>query len=303
LYKTIKNSRFLLLFLKGTLFLFVAFLFYKQLSKITPEQLSSISLTLPLWFLTAVLLVIPNQWFEFKKWRKIVSSFSTITPKSTLIKSYFAGNITGFVTPNLIGNFIGRMYFFERRYRPKIIVLTLLANGSQFLTSIYFGLLSITLFGFKPFQIPPLNPIYLTVSISTTLILYFTFERLLKHFPLLKKINIHLLDSFEIRFSLLLYSVLRYLIFSFQYFLIICSFGVSIDLKLIPIIWSIYFWSTLTPSLWFGKIVIRESISIWILGQYIENTGIILISSILLWCINQGIPAIIGFPFLKMQKK
>jgi hypothetical protein len=55
--------------------------------------------------------------------------------------------------------------------------------------------------------------------------------------------------------------------------------------------------------LWFGKLVIRESISIWILSQYIENTGIILISSILLWCINQGIPAIIGFPFLKMQKK
>ena len=303
MYKTIKNSRFLLFFLKGTLFLFIAFLFYKQLSKITSEQLSTISLTLPLWFLLAVLLVIPNQWFEFKKWRKIVSSFSTITPKSTLIKSYFAGNITGFITPNLIGNFIGRMYYFERRYRPKIIVLTLLANGSQFLTSIYFGLLSITLVGFKPFQIPPLNPIYLTVLISITLILYFTFERLLKLFPLLKKINIHLLDSFKIRYSLLLYSVVRYLIFSFQYFLILCSFGVPIDLKLILIIWSIYFWSTLTPSLWFGKIVIRESISIWILGQYIENTGIILISSILLWCINQGIPAIIGFPFLKMQKK
>jgi hypothetical protein len=289
--------------LKGTLFLFIAYLFYKQLSKITNEQLSSISLTLPLWFLLAVLLVIPNQWFEYKKWAKIVTSFSSITPKSTLIKSYFAGNITGFITPNLIGNFIGRMYYFERRYRPKIIVLTLLANGSQFITSIYFGLLSITLFGFKPFQIHPLKPIYLIVFISITLILYFTFEQLLKRFPLLKKINIHLLDSFEIRYSLLLYSIIRYLIFSFQYFLILCSFGVPIDLKLIPIIWSIYFWSTLTPSLWFGKLVIRESISIWILSQYIENTGIILISSILLWCINQGIPAIIGFPFLKMQKK
>lgn len=303
MYKTIKNSRFSLFFLKGTLFLFVAFLFYKQLSKITSEQLSSISIALPLAFLLAILLVIPNQWFEFKKWKKIVHSFSTITSKTTLVKSYFAGNITGLVTPNLIGNFIGRMYYFERRYRPKIIVLTLLANGSQFLTSIYFGLLSITLFGFKPFQIHPVNPIYLTVFISITLILYFTFEQLLKNFQFLKKINIHLLNSFEIRYSLLLYSLIRYLIFSFQYFLILCSFGVPIDLKLIPIIWSIYFWSTLTPSLWFGKLVIRESISIWILSQYIENTGIILIASISLWCINQGIPAIIGFPFLKMQKK
>ncbi|MFN5443474.1 MAG: hypothetical protein ACK48V_04520 [Crocinitomicaceae bacterium] len=289
--------------MKGTLFLFVAFLFYKQLSKITSEQLSSISIALPLAFLLAILLVIPNQWFEFKKWKKIVHSFSTITSKTTLVKSYFAGNITGLVTPNLIGNFIGRMYYFERRYRPKIIVLTLLANGIQFLTSIYFGLLSITLFGFKPFQIPPLNPIYLTVFILITLILYFTFEQLLKNFQFLKKINIHLLNSFEIRYSLLLYSLIRYLIFSFQYFLILCSFGVPIDLKLIPIIWSIYFWSTLTPSLWFGKLVIRESISIWILSQYIENTGIILIASISLWCINQGIPAIIGFPFLRMQKK
>lgn len=303
MYKTIKNSRFSLFFLKGTLFLFIAYLFYKQLSKITSEQLSSISIALPLAFLLAILLVIPNQWFEFKKWKKIVHSFSTITSKTTLVKSYFAGNITGLVTPNLIGNFIGRMYYFERRYRPKIIVLTLLANGSQFLTSIYFGLLSITLFGFKPFQIPLLNPIYLTVFILITLILYFTFEQLLKNFQFLKKINIHLLNSFEIRYSLLLYSLIRYLIFSFQYFLILCSFGVPIDLKLIPIIWSIYFWSTLTPSLWFGKLVIRESISIWILSQYIENTGIILIASISLWCINQGIPAIIGFPFLRMQKK
>lgn len=303
MYKTIKNSRFLLFFFKGTLFLLVCYLFYKQLSKITYEQLASISIELPLAFLLAVLLVIPNQWFEFKKWAKIVTSFSSITSKKTLIKSYFAGNITGFVTPNLIGNFIGRIYYFERRYRPKIIVLTLLANGSQFLTSIYFGLLSITFFGFKPFQIPPLNTIYLTVFILITLILYFTFEEFLKRFQFLKKINIHLLNSFEIRYSLLLYSIIRYLIFSFQYFLILCSFGVPIDFKLIPIIWSIYFWSTLTPSLWFGKLVIRESISIWILSQYIENTGIILISSILLWFINQGIPAIIGFPFLKMQKK
>jgi len=278
-------------------------LFYKQLSKITQTQLSSISIQLPTWFSIAILLVLPNQWFEFKKWKKIVSSFSTITSKTTLVKSYFAGNITGFVTPNLLGNFIGRMYYFERRYRPKIIVLTLLANGSQFLTSIYFGLLSITLFGFKHFQIPPFNPIYLAVFIFSTLVFYFTFERILNRFHFLKKINIHLLNSFEIRYSLLLYSIIRYLIFSFQYFLILCSFGVPIDLKLIPIIWSIYFWSTLTPSLWFGKIVIRESISIWILSQYIENTGIILIASISLWFINQGIPAIIGFPFLKMQKK
>jgi hypothetical protein len=226
---------------------------------------------------------------------------STILAKTILDLERAVQNV--FKWRNLIGNFIGRMYYFERRNRPKIIVLTLLANGSQFLTSIYFGLLSITLFGFKPFQIPPLNPLYLTTFILITLIFYFTFELLLKRFLFLKKINIHLLNSFEIRYSLLLYSLIRYLIFNFQYFLILCSFGVPIDLKLIPIIWSIYFWSTLTPSLWFGKLVIRESISIWILSQYIENTGIILFASISLWCINQGIPAIIGFPFLRMQKK
>lgn len=303
MYKTIKNSRYLLIVLKGTLFLILCFLFYKQISKITREQIASISIELPVLFVTTILLVIPNQWFEFLKWKSIVNSFSSITRKNELIKSYFAGNITGFVTPNLLGNFIGRMYYFERKYRPKIIVLTFLANGSQFLASIYFGLISITFLGFKPLDIPTFHPLFLTLFILITLFLYFNFEKVLHRFKFLKKINIHIMNNFKIRFNFLLFSILRYLIFSFQFFLLLCSFGVEIDIKLIPIIWSIYFWSTLTPSLWFGKIVIRESISIWILSQYIENTGIILISSILLWFINQGVPAMIGFPFLKRIKQ
>ena len=303
MYKTIKNSRYLLIVLKGTLFLILCFLFYKQISKITREQIATISIELPVLFVTAILLVIPNQWFEFLKWKSIVTSFSSITPKNELIKSYFAGNITGFVTPNLLGNFIGRMYYFERKYRPKIIVLTFLANGSQFLASIYFGLISITFLGFKPLDIPTFPSLFLTLFILITLFLYFNFEKVLNRFKFLKRIIIHLMNNFKIRFYFLLFSILRYLIFSIQYFLLLCSLGIEIDIKLIPIIWSIYFWSTLTPSLWFGKIVIRESISIWILSQYIENTGIILISSILLWFINQGVPAMIGFPFLKRIKQ
>ena len=303
MYKTIKNSRYLLIVLKGTLFLILCFLFYKQISKITREQIASISIELPILFVTAILLVIPNLWFEFLKWKSIVTSFSSITPKNELIKSYFAGNITGFVTPNLLGNFIGRMYFFERKYRPKIIVLTFLANGSQFLASIYFGLISITFLGFKPLDIPTFSPLFLIIFMVITLFLYFNFEKVLNRFKFLKRIIIHLMNNFKIRFYFLLFSILRYLIFSIQYFLLLCSLGIEIDIKLIPIIWSIYFWSTLTPSLWFGKIVIRESISIWILSQYIENTGIILISSILLWFINQGVPAMIGFPFLKRIKQ
>lgn len=303
MYKTIKNSRYLLIVLKGTLFLILCFLFYKQISKITREQIASISIELPILFVTAILLVIPNQWFEFLKWKSIVTSFSSITRKNELIKSYFAGNITGFVTPNLLGNFIGRMYYFERKYRPKIIVLTFLANGSQFLASIYFGLISITFLGFKPLDIPTFSPLFLIIFMVITLFLYFNFEKVLNRFKFLKRIIIHLMNNFKIRFNFLLFSILRYLIFSIQYFLLLCSLGIEIDIKLIPIIWSIYFWSTLTPSLWFGKIVIRESISIWILSQYIENTGIILISSILLWFINQGVPAMIGFPFLKRIKQ
>jgi hypothetical protein len=104
-------------------------------------------------------------------------------------------------------------------------------------------------------------------------------------------------------FKQLIFSFLRHFVFSVQYLFLLLAFGLEIELESLFYIWQIYFWSTLIPSLWFGKLFIRESVALWILGQITAQTEIVLLSSVTLWIMNQGIPALIGIPYFKFSKK
>jgi hypothetical protein len=118
---------------------------------------------------------------------------------------------------------------------------------------------------------------------------------------------IRILDEVKMKSNFLLkqliFSFLRHFVFSLQYFLLLLAFGLHLDLESIFYIWQIYFWSTLIPSLWFGKLFIRESVALWILGQITTQTEIVLLSSVTLWFINQVVPALIGIPYFKFSKK
>ena len=59
-------------------------------------------------------------------------------------------------------------------------------------------------------------------------------------------------------------------------------------------IWQIFLWTTLVPSLWFGKLIIRESIALLVLGSVGFGQVEILTSSILIWLVNLAFPALIS---------
>jgi hypothetical protein len=66
-------------------------------------------------------------------------------------------------------------------------------------------------------------------------------------------------------------------------------------------IWQIFLWTTLVPSLWFGKLVIRESIALLVLGSVGFGQVEILTSSILIWIFNLAIPSLIGIIICKQN--
>ena len=274
-------------------------IFYNQLQKIAWKNIQAISIVNPIPLGLAIVLAFVNQYLEFRKWK---ATLNFIQESSQQVQSYLAGVLTGFLTPSLLGNFIGRMYYYPRKKRSQIIVLTLLGNGAQFLASIYFGLLSLACLGQKQLNIPSFDMIYTSIGLGILLLIYFYFDK----FPLpiekwKTKIIPLLSNTRELRLHVLILSMLRYLVFSLQYFLVFQGFGIPFSFELLAWVWQIYFWSTLAPSLWLGKLFIRESIALWVLIPIIGHPEIILLTSVSLWILNQGIIALISIPFLKKQ--
>ena len=284
------------------------YFFVQQISSIELSQVQNMKLYHPL-YLILVLILLPFNWgMEFIKWRKILNSNRLKFNLLVLVRSLFSGVTTGVLTPNRIGNFIGRMLFFKGKVRGQLILGTLYSNFAQFLISILFGLIGfIILEGviFKVFE-AYITSVLITISIISFL---FYFSVPFIHLPNLKFLNRRQNSLIEFQgqsrglvFPIFILSAVRYLIFSFQYLLLLMTFGVKISIDIYTAIFLVYLLSTLTPSMIFGKLVVRESAGLLILGLFIDNDVIIIFSSLLLWFINLGIPSLLGLVFILRKK-
>lgn len=288
------------------LFAVLAVFFYFQFEKID-WKVQNLYLERPLILVLVILLVPVNWFFEWKKWTATldvidINSTNQIEKKH----AFFAGIVTGMMTPNMLGNFIGRIYYFDRRHRPALIILTLATNYAQFIASIVFGIISIFLLRSTPLD---MNVSFLSgVLISATIILvliYFNFEWFFKFFK--RKVRIHLLirnlrKRRTYRWKILFLSFSRHAIFTLQFLLMLYAFGEDFSMINIFWIWQVYLWVTLAPSLFMGKLAIRESISIWVLSVIGMGELTVLVSSFMIWTLNLLAPTIIGLIICKRKK-
>jgi hypothetical protein len=305
--KTKENKRILFLFVKMILLFGVSYLLYKQLTAIPKENWLKLELKHPLMLFISCILIFANWGFEWKKWITTLQLIETNTSRKTNFKAFMAGIATGLVTPNMIGNFIGRMYYFKKEIRGSVVSLTLLSNFSQFFASILFGTLSILILKENPFE---LNLKFVQLSLIFfcvfMLIFYFFFEKLKWKFLFRKK---HYSEVVRIikkdkvfRWKIIIYSLLRHFIFTLQFWLMFNAFEDALNFDTFFWIWQIFLWTTLVPSLWFGKLIIRESIALFILGSVGFGEVEILTASVLIWVINLALPSLFSLFICKQNK-
>jgi len=306
--KNIKVRKSLVWTLKLLLFIGVLYFFVQQISRIEWSQIHSIQLNHPI-YLILVLFLLPLNWgLELMKWRIVLKSNKIDYTLMELTHSLFSGVTTGILTPNRIGNFIGRMMFFKGKVRGQLILGTLYSNYAQFLVTIFFGAFSFILLHEIIFDTFGVLLTDLSILISAlSFLFYFSVPFIpLKRLKFLnKKQNILIQFQFHAKnllLPLLLYSGIRYLVFSVQFLLMLMAFGVIPSLVLYAGVLMLYLVSTLTPSLLFGKLLIRETAGLIILGFFIENDAIIVTSSLLLWFVNLGVPSIMGLFFILRKK-
>lgn len=286
----------------------VLYFFVQQVLKIDEVDLSRLKISSFVSLFIVVCLMPLNWGLELLKWKKILDVNLLKYSFLKLIRSLFSGVATGLVTPNRLGNFIGRVLFFKGKSRGMLVMGTLYSNFSQFLVTLSFGTI-----GFIMIK-PMLNDVILQYA-TYFLISVLFFSMLLYHiFPILpstsfklidKKLN--LLSTFQqqaklISLQLIGLSIFRFIVFTLQYVLLLVAFGTPFSLDIVFAILLVYLISTITPSLLFGKLFIRESASLLILGLYIENELKIIVVSLLLWLINIGLPSLTGLVFLLKEK-
>lgn len=285
--------------MKLILFAGVIYILYSQISQFDEEAWSSFELKLPLSFVLAVVLVVPNIWIAFLKWKLTLSTIGAQSDYKSRIQSFFAGVVTGMLTPNMLGNFIGRFYYFDRKHRAQITAFTMLSNFAQFLASITFGTIAIFIIGelliLKDSQE---LATWLFVGVLISYLIYFFIDNFLSRFK--KKEFTHefkeiLKRNRTYRIKILGLSYSRFAIFTLQFSLMLNAFGADWNLYLIAAIWQVYLIAMLAPSLFLGKIGIKESIALFVLGGLGLNDVSILFSSLLIWFVNSMSPALVGF--------
>jgi uncharacterized membrane protein YbhN (UPF0104 family) len=263
----------------------------------------------------AMLLIIPNIGFESSKWYFLAQKIDKI-PISSAIKGVLSGITLGMVTPHAIGDYIARMYFFQSESSYRSVGAILLARICQFAVTVVYGIIAFLIL--LKYNILPMNHflnlytmflVALFVFIFFVLFLYFEEYSILwsrfKIFTYIKPymdILIHF-EFYDLIWILFL-SVLRYLVFTAQYLLILLFLGVEqIDILILTSIWMIFLAKSLFPTFSFlNDLGVREAAAIFFFGLIELDIFYAVCSSFLIWILNAAIPAILGGILLWTKK-
>lgn len=252
------------------------------------------------WLLLIFCLLPLNIFIETAKWQKIVEKSEHI-PFRQALNAVLAGFAVGFVTPNRIGDMAGRMLYTSPANRKITAIYSLLNSFTQNYVIALIGLPAAAWYflffksGKSDFQ---QYFILITLFILISTIIYFFLPKFVLIFNLRNRLNFIKVISDYKSIDLLViagYSVLRFIIFSIQFFAVLQFFGV--ELRLFEALISIptsYLFVTFTPSLAFSEAAIRSSYSVLIIGAFSDNTAGIAFAGFMIWCINYILPLLAG---------
>jgi uncharacterized membrane protein YbhN (UPF0104 family) len=273
------------------------------------ENLGNINL---FWIALVFLLMFLNWGLEAFKWKYLLTTVKFISI-ATAIQSVFCGVSFSIFTPNRIGEYAGRILFLPYGYRIKGILIAIVSSISQMIITLSIGVIGFVLLVKETMHWNSIQTsviIVFAIVFSIILIwIYFNLQVfrkwiiILKRFKLIGKIEkalkaISLFSNKQLLFVLSI-SLLRYIIYSVQFLILLIIFEVHFTfLEGIMGIPSIFLIQTLVPIPAIAELGWRGNVSIEILGLFSQNQYGILAATTLLWIINLIIPALAGSVFI-----
>lgn len=261
--------------------------------------------------LLVVLFLMPVNWgIESYKWKSITKQIEPVS-YSTALKSVFSGICVGNIAPGRAMEFLAKIVFFKPDNRPGVTVLHFINGMFQMLITVTVGLISIT---YKLNQYNQSSSfIYAVLVVGILMILFFCWailnvsfiQQKLKFIKWFKQMD----DAKHIRFSksliikLVSLSIVRYAVFTTQFYLIYNSLSPNNNIIQVFMSVAAYFMLTsLIPMISVIEPAIRAAIALFVFNNSGDNTIIVVLASTFVWIINVVIPSIIGYVIILKEK-
>ena len=290
------------------------FIYYKLKDQFTDENLVQLKATFNnfknvILLLIAFVLLFANWGIECYKWQIITSP---IERKSYLVacKSVLTGIFIGNLTPGRIGEFAGRILFFKPEHRGKIGITHFVCGLSQLFITVFVGIPALVFIAIKEsgdggilFPLLAicsfllLGLIFLVININAVY-KWVSTRKVMARFNL----GVVTYDG-RLLWRLILYSLLRYFVFSLQYYLLLYAVGVDSDgLRVICSIAVSFMLMSSIPMISFIEVAVRAAIAIMLFGKFQQNSLQLISASTLLWLINIVLPSVVGYVITVKEK-
>lgn len=265
------------------------------------------------------LLMFVNWGLEAWKWQFQISKIE----KVSILRSFQAvltGISVSAFLPNRVGDYFGRVFILEKGNHIEGILITIVGSISQFIATFFIG--SLAMIFFLPLFSDTSEYLFgyfyyamLAVIIVANVLVFIFYFNISVLTGLLQKIKHKRWQKFRehmIAFSyfnkaelmkILSISILRYFIFSTQFYLLLKTFALPVPvhfaLILIPVI---YLLITAIPTVALSELGVRGSVSIYIFSLFFQKMGLnpeayevgVFSASSMIWLINIVLPALIG---------
>lgn len=242
-----------------------------------------------------------NWVLEIKKWHLLTHhihpiSFTTAC-KQTL--SAFTGSI---ISPNRIADYAIKALHFPKGLRKKSVALNVVNHFFQMLVTVVFGVIGLSCFVYR-FNIEILYPNrYIIVSIISILLIAICINKKtvrFKQFSLQRLLKFIATIPLQLKLKVAILSVIRYVLFSFQFYYLLHLFNAPINLTDAYIgITSTYLLASLVPIISFFDALIKGSVALFIFNYFGINSTIVSSTILVLWILNTAIPLCIGSYFV-----
>jgi uncharacterized protein (TIRG00374 family) len=255
----------------------------------------------------ALLLLIPNLWFQFLKWRSMLHLADSSIGDAVVWRSLLSGFAVGIVTPARVGEFGGRLLPDKRLQNAMTMSLAAIDKFASMLITVTFGGVALAYWGMH-FQWFGYSVMFLVVVVS--LLLPFVGWKMLLRISI-KSGNEHIptnaftrsiqklrsgagLVSLRSFVLLLAYSSSFYVTFIAQFSILLIAFE-QISLVYAAIGSAcVMITKTFIPPVTFGELGIREGLSVFFLSMIGMTSESVIAASLLLFTINILIPAALG---------
>jgi hypothetical protein len=261
------------------------------------EKLSSVKAVLLL--LLTFLLMLLNWSLESFKWKYLLNSVEDINFFQS-VKGVLSGLAIGFITPNRVGEFAGKIAYLKSENRANGAVMSFVGSSAQLLVTIQAGLIAIAVSKYGSVVDVFVTPITLVMLVIISLAWFKSnlFLKWISKFTWLKKWNKHadkLADVSESKMiTVYVISLVRYMVFPLQYFILFRMLDTSIDFsECLSMTATSYFLLAIVPTYAIAEIGARGSMNLLAFSE-LNAPFAVLSVTFLIWMINLIIPALIG---------